>query len=87
LNSPFWIKFSGGLQPGCIVTDSAEKARDIAESKYGQAVRSVDLIPYRSFPVLHSDDVSGAGSFEPRCTEPDRCKGKWSCQKRPSCSE
>jgi hypothetical protein len=82
----FWVTFVGRTPSGTIEADSAEDARSIAESKYSEAVRDVDYIPYSSSPILHSDGKPSTG-FEPRCAAPSRCKGKMFCQKRPSCTE
>lgn len=86
MSRPYWVTFTGRQAPGCISAESSEHAREIAESKFGVEVRTVDRLPYRSFPVLHSSDEPADG-FEPRCSDPHRCRGFISCQKRPSCSE
>lgn len=82
----FWVTFTGRAKPGSIIADSIELARDIAETKYGEAVRTIDPIPYPSFPILYRSGEPASG-FEPRCSDPDRCKGKMFCQKRPACTE
>jgi len=86
MSRPFWVTFTGGQGPGCIDAESGEHAREIAEAKFGVAVRTVDRLPYRSFPVLYASDAATDG-LEPRCSDPYRCRGYISCQKRPSCSE
>jgi hypothetical protein len=82
----YWITFTGRARPGCVVAPGLEMARDIAETKFGEAVRTIDRLPYRASPVLHWEGEVTDG-FDPKCTEPLRCKGKMFCQVRPSCSE
>lgn len=82
----YWVTFVGRARPGCIQADNDVEARSVGESKYGEAVRTVDVLPYPSFPILHSDGTPSTG-FEARCSDPSRCKGRTSCPKRPSCSE
>ena len=82
----FWVTFTGKAKPGSVTDECLEIAREAAESKIGEAVRTIDMIPYASFPMLHWNGPARDG-FEPRCSDPNRCKGHMSCQKQPSCSE
>jgi hypothetical protein len=81
----YWVTFVGRSRPGCIEAESAEDARSVAEAKYGEAVATVDGLPYSAFPILHGDGKPSTG-FEARCSDPYRCRGKIACPKRPSCS-
>jgi hypothetical protein len=82
----YWVTFVGRTRPGCIVAEGEERVRDIAETRFGEAVSTIDGLPYRAFPVLYYEGETSDG-FEPRCSDPNRCKGHVFCQKRPSCSE
>lgn len=82
----FWVTFTGRAKPGSFRAESIELARAKAEAKFGEAVRTIDPIPYPSFPIIHWEGPRGDG-FEPRCSDPMRCKGKIGCQKRPACTE
>jgi hypothetical protein len=81
----YWVTFVGRSRAGCIEAECAEEARSFAEAKCGEAVRTVDSIPYSAFPILHSDGKASSG-LEARCSDPSRCRGKVACPKRPSCS-
>ncbi len=82
----YWVTFVGRTRSGCIVAGDQDRVRDIAESKFSDAVREIKRLPYSAFPVLHYEGERSDG-FEPRCSDPSRCKGHVFCQKRPSCSE
>lgn len=82
----FWVTFTGRAKSGSFRAESLELAREVAETKFGEAVRTIDAIPYPAFPVLHWSGPP-RDSFAPRCSDPMRCKGKIGCQKRPACTE
>lgn len=82
----FWVTFTGRAKPGSVREASIELARAVVESKFGEAVLTIDTIPYPAFPILHWSGPAGDG-FEPRCSDPVRCRGKMACQKRPACTE
>jgi len=82
----FWVTFTGRAKPGSVREASIDLARAAAEAKTGEAVRTIDPIPYPAFPVLHWSGPDRSG-FEPRCSDPQRCSGKAFCQKRPACTE
>lgn len=82
----FWVTFTGRAKPGSVRDETMDLARVAAEAKYGEAVRTIDPIPYPGFPILIWKGPSG-GDFSPRCSDPMRCRGKNGCQKRPSCTE
>lgn len=82
----FWVTFTGLAKPGSVREESLELARAAAESKSGEAVRTIDPIPYPGFPVLHWKGPARE-EMAPRCSDPYRCRGKNACQKRPACTE
>ena len=80
--SYFWVITDKGK--GCYMAENMSQAIDEIEQWLGQRVIEINALPYPAEPKLIKDQVFKMPAF---CMQPEKCKGKSSCQREWVCND